>query len=408
MNQAPLLDTSHPALSFPEVRLLLLLSRPALSAAQQDRARDLVLQVGDWPAFIDTAWRKYVLPMVYQNLAGLGQGGPGDEILAMMRPQAVGMTSEMLRRHAAFDWFHERCVLASDVPYAYFKGRALAARFYPDPVQRFYRDIDILVSPDRLSELFHRALDQGCKPFDKGSPDDPLEFGTRSQIDEFLSVCEEPIVLTPQGLLVEIHREIDQHISLFRTDDLLHAAQETATHNHRIKVLPDAAHVTFICYHHTRHLWSKLNWLADLDAIRAHPEFDRKAVLDHARGLKLESTVAASFEFHDLAAKGLHPTDLDRATPGGDLLHACVDGLAGDDDLEKQMRQGQVLQVLSFAWQDMPVSRWRVFRLGLRKFRPFYSDLRAMPGGRRLRYVLATGLRLQRYAIRQLQGVLRR
>ena len=407
MNQAPLLAPSHPALSPPEARLLLLLSRPTLSATQQDRARDLVPQVGDWPALIDTAWRKYVLPMVYQNLAGLEQGAPAEDVFAIMRPEAVRVTSEMLRWHAAFDWFHERCVLASGVPYAYFKGRALAARFYPDPVQRMFRDVDILVPPDRLGQMLRGALDQGCKVFLKNEPGTELDLSTDDKVAEFLYMNSVPSVLMPQGLLVEIHGEIDQHTRLFCTDDLLRAAQETATHNHHIKVLPDAAHVTFICYHHTRHLWSKLNWLADLGAICAHPEFNRAAVLDHARRLKLESTVAATLEFHELASKGLHPADLDRVTPGSDLLRACVDGLVGDDELEAQMRRGQVLKAFSFKWQEMPVSRWRFLQLKLREFKPVYADFRALPGGSRarlLRYVLAAGFRIQRYAIRRLQG----
>ncbi len=407
MTQASALALIHPVLLPSEVRLLLLLSRPALSAAQQERARVLVRQVVDWQALVDTAWRKYVLPLVYQNLAALGRGAPTDDVLAIMRPLALLGTSGMLRWHAAFDWFHERCVLASGVPYAYLKGRALAARFYPDPALRMFRDVDILVPPDRLPEMLLCAINQGCTVFLKDEPDTEFDLSTEDKLAEFVYMNPVPSVLMPQGLLVEIHGEIDQHTKLFRTDDLLRDAQETATRNHRIKVLPDAPHITFICYHHTRHLWSKLNWLADLDAICAHPEFDRGAVLDYARAVKLDTTVAATLEFHELASNALHPADLDRATPGGDLLRACVDGLAGDDELEAQMRQGQVLNAFSFEWQRMPVSRWRFLQLTLlKKFRPSYADFRALPGGfrlRRLRYALATGYRIPRYAIQRLQ-----
>lgn len=408
MNKAPVLTSNNLPLAPAEARLLLLLSRPTLSPAQQERALELVPQIGDWPALIGTAWRKYVLPLVYQNLAGLGPGNPGDDILEAMRPLALRMTTEMLRRHAAFDWFHERCVIPSGVPYAYLKGRALAERFYPVSALRFYRDIDILVHPRSLETLLRRALEQGCKPFDKSSPNASLELNTRAEIVEFIEVSEVPTILTPQGLLVEIHPEIDQRTSLFPTEDLLHDALETATRSHRIRILPDAPHIVFICYHHTRHLWSKLNWLADLDAICAHPEFNREAVLAHARALRLESTVAATFEFHDLASKGVHPEDLDRPSPGGDLLRACVDGLVGDDELEERMRRGQTLNVLSFKWQEAPVSRWRLLQLQWRRLRPDYVDFRTMPGGRRLRYVLATGLRLKRFALSRLQEVFRR
>jgi hypothetical protein len=411
MSQAPSPAPSLPALSPAEVRLLLLLSRPALTAAQQERARELVPQVEDWLPLVDTAWRKYVLPMVFQNLAGLGRGGPRDDVFAMMRPHAIRMTSDTLRRHAAFDRFHERCVLAAGVPYAYFKGRALAARFYPDPTQRFFRDTDILVRREHAAAMLRRMLDDGCRVFLETHPDREIDLSSDKRIVEFLHMNAVPNVVTPEGQVVELHREIDPHTRLFDTGELLRAAQETSTQNHRIKVLPDAPHIVFVCYHHTRHLWSKLNWIADLGAICASPRFDRKAVLDHARRLRIESTVVAALELHDLVSAGLHPSDLDRATPGGDLLRACVDGLVGDDELEEQMREGQVLRVLSFAWQEMPLSRWGVVRLKMRRLRPRFPVYLSMPGGRRMRwmrYALATGIRLQRFVVRRLTEVYRR
>jgi len=409
MNQVSALHLSRPVLSTSEVRLLLLLARPSLSATQRERACALIPQIEDWEAFIGTARRKYVLSMVYQNLASLDQNGPSQAVLGMMRSPALRGTVGMLRWHAAFDWFHERCTLPTGVPYAYFKGPALAARFYPDPMLRVFRDVDVLVPRNRLRDFLRFAIDQGCTVYLKNEPGTQLDLSTDDKISEYLYMNPVPTLLMPHGLMVEIHDQIDQHTTLFRTDDLLSEARETSTRNHTIKVLPDAAHVTLVCYHHTRHLWSKLNWLADLDAIYTHPEFDREAVVEYARGLKLEPTVAATFEFHELAAKGLHPEDLDRATPGGDLLRACVDGLAGDDELELRMRKGQVLNALSFEWQKIPVSRWRLLQLNLRNIRPIYAHFRALPGGhrlRRMRYALATGFRIQRYAFRRLREAL--
>ena len=145
MSTAKVSSAHHPALTPAEVRLLLLLSRPALTDPQQQLAASLIPQVTNWPAIIDTATRKYVLPMVYQNLTALHSTPPPDDALGTMRELSIRITGDMLRRQAAFKWFHTHCVLPSKVDYAYFKGPALAARFYPNPIQRFYRDIDILV-----------------------------------------------------------------------------------------------------------------------------------------------------------------------------------------------------------------------------------------------------------------------
>lgn len=405
--------TEQGRLSVSEMRLLLLISRPALTLAQRSLAADLLPQVQQWPAFIDTAWRKYSLLMVYQNLASLTDSAPPDDILATLRALSQRLTMEMLRRQAVFERFHAECVLPSGVDYAYFKGPALAARFYPDPTHRFYRDIDILVPHRQRIDLLRRMRDQGCRVYRNISVSPEVtDLDSDIALADFLSVTPVPHVLTPQGLLVELHDQIDHGTALFDTDAMLRDTVDVTTQKHCIRVLPDPAHIVFICYHHTRHFWSKLHWLADLDVIFNHPEFDRNAVLDHARTLKIDSTVRASLELHDLVSSAQHPSDSKGAmTPGGDMLRACIEGLAGDKEIELEMRRGWRLRALVFDWQEMPVSLLRQIWLRLRMFRPAYEDLRAVPGGQKLqglRYIGALGVRLLRGGPRRLARAFQR
>ena len=405
--------TEQGRLSVSEMRLLLLISRPALTLAQRSLAADLLPQVQQWPAFIDTAWRKYSLLMVYQNLASLTDSAPPDDILATLRALSQRLTMEMLRRQAVFERFHAECVLPSGVDYAYFKGPALAARFYPDPTHRFYRDIDILVPHRQRIDLLRRMRDQGCRVYRNISVSPEVtDLDSDIALADFLSVTPVPHVLTPQGLLVELHDQIDHGTALFDTDAMLRDTVDVTTQKHCIRVLPDPAHIVFICYHHTRHFWNKLHWLADLDVIFNHPEFDRNAVLDHARTLKIDSTVRASLELHDLVSSAQHPSDSKGAmTPGGDMLRACIEGLAGDKEIELEMRRGWRLRALVFDWQEMPVSLLRQIWLRLRMFRPAYEDLRAVPGGQKLqglRYIGALGVRLLRGGPRRLARAFQR
>ncbi len=408
-------DTAAPpALTPAEVRLLLLTSRPALSEAQQALATELVPQVTQWPVLVDTAWRKYTLQMVYKNLAALRiVSAVPQEVLETMRARSRRMAMEVLRRQAAFDWLHGACVLPSGVEHAYFKGPALAARFYPDPMQRFYRDVDLLVPPRQRRALMCRMRDQGCRVFEE----DPetgyryIDLESDSAIDDYQAVTLVPHMATPQGLSIELHTQIDHGTALFDTDALLRATRDVAMQNGSIRVLPDDAHFVFICFHHTRHLWSKLNWMADLGAICDHPEFDRAAALDYARGLRLESTVAAALDLHEFAATGRHPSEFDRATPGVDLLRACVDGLSGDDDLEKEMRKGWRMRSLVFDWQPMPISPLRQIWLKLLRYRPVFEDLHSVPGWPRvpaLRYACALTMRFVRGSTRHLTQVFQR
>ena len=382
-----------------EARLLLRAARPSLSDAQQALASDLVAQVAQWPAFIDTAHQKFVLPMVYANLSGLRDTPPPDAVLDSMRARSFDTAVASVRRQAAFDGFHRDCVQPSGVAYAYLKGPALAARFYPDPMQRFYRDVDILVAPGQQVRFLRHLCAQGCRIFRHEDPGAGfLDADSDLVLAEFLFATPVVHVLTPQDLVVDLHAEIDEHTALFDTGMLLRTAREVPLERHGIRVLRDAEHFVFICYHHTRHMWSKLHWLADLDAMCNHPEFDRAAVMACARRLGLESTVAAALDLHALAAAARHPSDLDGRTPGGDLLSACVTGLAGDRALEHAMRKTQRLHVIGFDWQPMPVSRARRAWLRLRRFRPSYDDLTASRGARPLRYGVAIARRLARAA----------
>ena len=391
--------TAQPPLTPAEARLLLLTSRPKLSLAQQALAADLVAQVTQWPVLVDTAWRKYTLQMVYKNLALLKAAPPPPETLETMRSMALRSTIENMRQRAAFEKFHATCVAPLGLDYAYLKGPALAARFYPDPMQRLYRDIDILVQPQQHVRFLQHMRDQGCRIFRHNEAGTEfLDLDSDLALAEFLFVTPVVHILTPQGQVVDLHAEIDEHTLLFDTDMLLHTAREVSTQQNRIRVLRDPEHFVFICYHHTRHMWSKLNWVADLDAICSHPEFDRDAVMTYARKLKIDSTVMASLELHELASAARHPSDFDRITPGVDLMRACIENFAGDLKLEYALRKGQRFRVIGFDWQSMPVSLWRRSWLHMRKLRPSHDDLRTFGGPRARRYAVALGRRLARAA----------
>ena len=86
--------------------------------------------------------------------------------------------------------------------------------------------------------------------------------------------------------------------------------------------------------------------------------FDRAEALHLGRTLKIESTVMAALDFHDLASKGHHPSDFDHTSPGVDLLSACVANLAGDLALEQKLRRNQRFGVINFTWQEVPLSNW--------------------------------------------------
>ncbi len=384
-NSAPQ-DQIAQELSGSEVRLLFLLSRPSLSKEQRKLVLELVPKVKSWPAFVDTALRKYTINMVYNNLPKESESQLPTQVRDTMRNMSLRMSLDIMKQNAAFDWFHENCIVAAGVEHIYVKGPALAARFYNDPMQRYYRDVDIVVPRGSRPDLVRRMLDLGCKVFwNNGHEIEQFEPKSERDLVQFLSLVSTPYILTPQGLVVELHVELDNHIKLFDTRELFKSTIEVKMRGHCLRTLPDPVHIALICFHHTSHLWSKLHWLADLDAILRHPEFDREALLFYARSMKIESTVLASIELSELTASGRHPSDFEHETPGISLLQSCIAGLVGDVLLEKTRRKGQTMSVLTFEWQQSSLSLYRHVWLRIRMFlRPSYAVIKKIPGGPRL------------------------
>ncbi len=388
-------------LSPAEAKLLLLAARPSWSEEQKALAAELVPQVTQWPVFIDTACRKFALPMVYENLVTLTDSPPPVEAIASLRALSLRATAEILRRHAAFDWFHGTCVLPSGVTHAYFKGPALAAQFYPDPMQRFFRDVDILVPTRQRIFLMQRMLEQGCEVIQKGpSGFEVLKFNDEADIRDYLFLTDVPSILTPQGLPIELHAALDHRTALFDSGGMLKRGCQVELHKTQIPVLARSDHAVYLIYHHTRHLWSKLNWLADLAAVVTHLETDLGMLRAQPRSTRLGSTVAAAIELHELTSSARHPDEFTRITPGVDLLRTCVDGLHGDLDLEHEMRQGRCMHTVGFDWQRNAPA-WRRHWLRLRSSLHLkFDDVRSIQGPRTVRYSWAFAQKLRRVAQR--------
>lgn len=400
-------DLTGIRLSPPEVRLLLLSARPGWTDAQQSMAAALVGQVTQWPVFTDTARRKYVLPMVYANMSKLPAQALSEDALHQLRDLSMRMTAETLLLQASFDRFHRDCLLPSGVEHVYFKGPALAARFYPNPMHRFFRDIDILVPAGQGVPLLRQMRDAGGQIFSNTKMLRAMDLPNDTALSDFLAVTTVPCIVFPGGLLVELHTRIDQGVDLFDTDRLIRTAIEIPRTGQPIRVLRDDVHVAYLAYHHSKHFWNKLHWLADLDAVLQDQKLDIDAARACARKLRIDRTLDAALELHALAARGQLPGEDGDGSRGDDLLRACVEGLHGDYDLEAAMRTNWRMRSLGFDWQEMPVPVWRQLWLKAQRYRPGFDDLQRIPGGQRLqsvRYVIALGVRVLRGARRRIMA----
>lgn len=379
--------------------LLLLLSRPDLNDAQKQVASELCGTVEDWGLFTGLASRKFSLPWVSHHLSQIGFQIPDQEIATAAQSAARQMIMGTLQVTGAQAAFHKACILPLGVDHLYMKGPTLAARYHSKPALRFCRDVDLLVSENDYEAVVRRAFDEGYLLWN-----DPIEtpcVPSERDIRAVLKYADAVAVTSPEGVLFEIHREVDKHSGFFRTQDLLASTEPLETGGQSLNVLNTPALLTYICYHHTRHTWSRLHWLADLDAIRTHPTYDHNATMSYARKCGLDELVEACLKFCELTADPDRANHVDRSSREAQILDLCKQNLDGDLALEYSIRSNFGLLGLPFDWMVRPTMKWQIrMRHVLTRLQPNFSQYHSWP--------LPGGLQWLYYFTRPLASIRRR
>ncbi|WP_282154040.1 nucleotidyltransferase family protein [Ruegeria atlantica] len=365
---------------------LLFLSRAAIPPQDADRSRALCARVKDWPLLTDIARRKFSLPFVYRNLQRLNLDETYAPALNAMRAQVMPTTFGALRVLAAQRKFHRDCVAPLGLAHVYLKGPSLAARYYDDPGLRFARDIDVLVSREDQKKLVHQALSQGYQIVDRNELKS-YQVSHRD-LDAILTYKTVATLVTPDNIAIEVHWNIDKKLGLFAVHETLQRRETIPDDTLHYGVMPTADFFCYVCYHNTRHIWSRLHWIADLDAIITHSSFERNAVLARAAKLGLRSNVEACLELHEIAVSGEASTLAKGENRGAELAAICLKNLPGDLKLEYDLREGEELLGLPFKWMVSPDVRKRArTQTRLSRVLPGYEEYEAWPLPRGLQWV---------------------
>ncbi|WP_161599020.1 nucleotidyltransferase domain-containing protein [Aidingimonas lacisalsi] len=357
------------------MQLLLLLSRLEISEDQQGKVQELCAQIDDWPEFIRQAQQRFVLPLVYRNLRRISvQGFPAD-CISKLRQECLSTVQRNLRIAAAQKKLRCELLVPLNIPHLFFKGPALAARYYGQPGLRSCRDIDLLVSQQHLVSLLEAMLQRDYRPY--------KPVGMRSDhVSLTFAVHSQPVitVISPEGIAIELHQCIDHNGKIYNTSDLLETAESFSWEVSSLSVMPTAELFVYLCFHHTRHRWSHLHWLADLDATQRHPEFDLLEVRACAARHNLSETVEACLEFYHACSMPEPWRNEELGKHGTALLEACLLNLQGGRDVELALRKDNATPDFAFAWQTTTghrlacwVRSWTVL------WRPSYSDYRSWP-----------------------------
>ena len=369
------LECQLPALSR-EYRLLLLFCRLELDGAQARAALALCEEIEDWAAFRHTASHHFILPLVYRHLRRLEPPSLSAGQLALMKRQVISLNQHNLNVMASLVGAHKKLLLPLEIPYVTFKGPSLAAGYYDEPAMRFSRDIDILVPQERMAELLARALEAGYRPLDPSDlADGPVSLAFVARHQKVITM------MSPLGVAIEFHSRIDNIGTVYDSRALIDLTEIILVGGEEISVMPTDELFVYICWHHTKHFWSRLHWLVDLDVIQRHPSFDRDRVLACAKRHGLEDTVMMCLKMAKLLGSPSFNPDgngLDKRLK--ELLSFSLHAMQGELAVELKLASRKPTPDFAFLWQTdrQHWLRWQL--LGwLRIFRPSYADYRDWP-----------------------------
>jgi len=327
------------------IRLLLLLSRIELNLVQRKRAAALCLEIEDWDAFAGVAADHFVAPLVLRHLSELPETPSTASAQKALMPVVRAMTFHILRLAALQRRFVEQHVAPLGCRFAVIKGRALAARYYADANLRYARDLDILLPVDRIPALITSAQQEGFRVY-------PERRFLNSGEARVLS-RQAPVItlLGSDNIYIEVHAQLDKAGFLPDHRRMLKRCDQVLVDGIEIGMLNTIDHFVFICLHHTKHFWSRLNWVSDLDALANAPDFDEGKALALARSTGIERTIRASLAFYRACGSDDPMQVLHDDQEGSDLLRACLVILNGGAKREFEMRPDRLALDFNFEWQ---------------------------------------------------------
>lgn len=332
----------------PPIPLLLLLSRVQLDDAQRVRAAGLCEEVDDWAGVASMAAEHFVAPLVLHHLSELPSSAATESARKAFAPVVRGMSFHILQVAALQRRFVSQHVAPLGCPFAVLKGRALAARYYPDPSLRYARDLDILLPVEQIPALILSAQQAGYRVYPEYRLLNPGEARVVSRLTPVITL------LGPDNIFIEVHAQLDKAGFLLDHRRMLARAGQEMIDGIEVGVLDTIDHFVFVCLHHTKHFWSRLNWVADLDALISAPGFEEEKALAVARSTGVERTIRACLAFYRACGSD-DPLEILRDDPeGSDLLKACLVILNGGTDTEFQMRPDRLSLDFNFDWQFPP------------------------------------------------------
>ena len=235
-----------------------------------------------WPDFLRLAEHHGVLPLAARNLTLHARGLPPETAQSLHAAY-----EENLRRNLWFAAELTRIVRHFEeqqlrtLPY---KGPVLANSAYGDLGLRSFNDLDLLISPVDFPRAKHALGQLGYRPSKElaiGVERLWLRTGYERSFD---GVAGKNLVELQWNLLPYFYA-VDPGSADFKFDDLLARSTCIDLGVGKVPCLSPEDSLLVLCLHASKHLWSRLIWVADIAEGLRMPGIDVAKVISRARAL---------------------------------------------------------------------------------------------------------------------------
>jgi hypothetical protein len=217
----------------------------------------------DWPRFLRVVQRHQVLGLAHQGLTEVRLVVPlairreiGTRATTLVR-QNLAMAAEALRLQRRFDEAH--------LPVLFVKGSSLAMLAFGNLGLSGSQDIDLLVPREALPAATELVSSAGYRRFD------PPPDINDTQLQQLLPLRRDlGFMHQTTGQPIELHWRLFGNPHAMADNTIMTASRDVLlTDTTRLHTLGDEDLFAYLCMHGALHWWSRLKWLADVNALLA-------------------------------------------------------------------------------------------------------------------------------------------
>ncbi len=266
----------------PEFSLAAACCRWPPSPARNEAVRAAAASLTDWKHFVLTANRQRVVGLVHDALSAAEIDTPRETAEAL-----ASHARRLAQQNAVFadEAMRLQDLLAkAQIPVLILKGLPLAELAYGSHAVKQTRDIDLLVLPAQAEAAVALLKQQGYQALPPAA-----QPGT-ARWPAFARYAREVELHRPdRKMIIELQWRLTNNPLLLQGVDARAAPQDVMLNGRRVRTLAPDDLFAYLCVHGAGHAWSRLKWLADLNALTASAGFDIAHLYRHtkARGAGL-------------------------------------------------------------------------------------------------------------------------